>query len=571
MTSASCTHPQFAHVFDRARGIVTCTICGDVVSDTQLEVDPSFLAHNEGGRSTATTIGLRTAGFARPTMRSAQPLRGVPRPSVDVARKSIAAIARQLEISPDHAETAVGVYKTALSVNAVIGAKSAVLCACLYIVCRRNGTPHMILDFSDITKDPPFVIIGYMRTICRATYTALPPPDPSLYVARFALQLNFGEHAEEISVCALKVLRMMRDDWIHTGRRPLGPCAAALIVAARAFGYEVSIDDVAKLARLSASTIALRVDEFVSTPAATLTNVDEYQPSETTKPASFVRGRLHDARYDFDNDLRELTRLYYELIDEAKRGEPATSARCEKWQRFLLLNAQLQGPSTDGGVVNDRMKLQNLTCKEQLVILGVPQEHVRTPSRPKKLEASEITEGDLEQYRQLLAATGGVTFDALKNPDVLHELTREGEHTLSYSHIVDKFADVEVLSISSNEEVIEDYVIRDLEVRISKRKALDIACPVTTPSEPASAPCEPEVPSQPSQLFPICKKEAARKRKRISQPAGSVLESVSQALRGRGAGQIDLANLDALLPGASAPSEAAESAEDHNDNEWPVD
>nr|CCC52548.1 putative transcription factor, fragment [Trypanosoma vivax Y486] len=234
---SGCTHPASAQYNDRANGIITCTLCGDVVQDPQFELDPVFA---RGEKSTR----LRSLGHLRPTRGVINLRLSSARPSIEAARRGMTSFARQLAVSDDMVETALAVYKMAVSMNAVSGARPVVLCAALYAVCRRERTSHMVYDFAEVAGENPYDILSYMQLICETTHTDLPVIDPSCMVHRFAEQLNLGHQTAAVVICALKVLRAMRDDWIACGRRPMGVCVAALLVACYMFNIPRSPDEV---------------------------------------------------------------------------------------------------------------------------------------------------------------------------------------------------------------------------------------------------------------------------------------------------------------------------------------
>ncbi|MED6253612.1 transcription factor TFIIIB subunit brf1 [Ataeniobius toweri] len=56
-------------------------------------------------------------------------------------------------------DTAFNFYKMALNKSLTRGRKSAhVMAACIYLVCRTEGTPHMLLDLSDILQVNVYVL-----------------------------------------------------------------------------------------------------------------------------------------------------------------------------------------------------------------------------------------------------------------------------------------------------------------------------------------------------------------------------------------------------------------------------
>eukprot|EP00758_Cryptobia_borreli_P019785 Tbor_TRINITY_DN9092_c0_g1::TRINITY_DN9092_c0_g1_i1::g.17768::m.17768/K15196/BRF1, GTF3B; transcription factor IIIB 90 kDa subunit len=249
-----CLHPSQAQYYDRGRGTMTCALCGEVINDQQLELDPSF---SRGDR--ATVPGNRQAGFARPVRSSVLNSPATQRPSIENARRSMSAIARQLDICADHIEMAVAIFKLAVNTNVISGSRPPVLCACLYAVCRREYSPHMLLDFADAIREPPSKILSHLKLICRATSTKLPAPDPSFYIERISKEIGVPDDlCLPVAVLGIKIIRAMDREWITYGRRPLGLCAAATMVAANAYGVKVSLEKVVNISRLAVQTIMKR-------------------------------------------------------------------------------------------------------------------------------------------------------------------------------------------------------------------------------------------------------------------------------------------------------------------------
>jgi transcription factor IIIB subunit 2 len=186
----SCPHPPAAQYVDRARGTVTCTICGEVVNDQHLELDPAFARASDAISKPANA--MRQLGVPRPTKMTGHVLPTSHRPSVEVARRAIKSISRTLHISDELVDKATGLYKIAVNANVVAGARTSVLCACLYAICRREGTSHMLYDFADATKECPYKILRDMKSICHATHTVVPVMDLSVLVIRLAEELDLG-------------------------------------------------------------------------------------------------------------------------------------------------------------------------------------------------------------------------------------------------------------------------------------------------------------------------------------------------------------------------------------------
>ena len=58
----------------------------------------------------------------------------------------------------------------------------------------------------------------------------IPIVDPSLFIARFASKLDFGDRQGQVIRVALRLVQRLDRDWIQTGRRPAGICAASKFV-----------------------------------------------------------------------------------------------------------------------------------------------------------------------------------------------------------------------------------------------------------------------------------------------------------------------------------------------------
>ena len=76
-------------------------------------------------------------------------------------RRKIQAIINALKLPDRFTDMAQRFYTLALNSNFVRGRRTNyVVAACLYIVCRREKTSHMLIDFSDLLQvnDPQYLI-----------------------------------------------------------------------------------------------------------------------------------------------------------------------------------------------------------------------------------------------------------------------------------------------------------------------------------------------------------------------------------------------------------------------------
>nr|XP_013038447.2 transcription factor IIIB 90 kDa subunit isoform X1 [Anser cygnoides] len=168
-----------------------------------------------------------------------------------------------------------------------------VIAACLYLVCRTEGTPHMLLDLSDLLQVNVYVLGKTFLLLARELCINAPAIDPCLYIPRFAHMLEFGDKNHEVSMTALRLLQRMKRDWMHTGRRPSGLCGAALLVAARMHDFRRTVKEVIRVVKVCESTLRKRLTEFEDTPTSQLT-IDEFMKidlEEECDPPSFTAGQ----------------------------------------------------------------------------------------------------------------------------------------------------------------------------------------------------------------------------------------------------------------------------------------
>ncbi|XP_053108512.1 transcription factor IIIB 90 kDa subunit isoform X3 [Hemicordylus capensis] len=187
-----------------------------------------------------------------------------------------------------------------------------VIAACLYLVCRTEGTPHMLLDLSDLLQVNVYVLGKTFLLLARELCINAPAIDPCLYIPRFAHMLEFGDKNHEVSMTALRLLQQMKRDWMHTGRRPSGLCGAALLVAARMHDFRRTVKEVIRVVKVGESTLRKRLTEFEDTPASQLT-IDEFMTidlEEECDPPSFTAGqrklKIQQLEKELSKKLEEL-------------------------------------------------------------------------------------------------------------------------------------------------------------------------------------------------------------------------------------------------------------------------
>jgi transcription factor IIIB subunit 2 len=272
---------------------LVCIVCGTVLEESTIVSEIAFADTDTGSAVIGQFVGEH-----------GKKVRGVPgyqRQSREITiqngRRRIAQIAGALKLKGHHIEAAGRIFLLAVQHNFIQGRKTQnVVAACLYIICRREKTPHMLIDFSDVLQTNVYVLGHTYLKLCRVLNIQPPLIDPSLYIHRFAAQLEFGEKEQEVANTALRIVQRMKRDWIQTGRRPAGICGAGLLIAARLHGFRRTQKEIIHVVRICDVTLRKRLYEFGETPSSSLTpkEFDTIDLEAECDPPAFTRARLKE-------------------------------------------------------------------------------------------------------------------------------------------------------------------------------------------------------------------------------------------------------------------------------------
>ncbi|BDA42484.1 probable transcription factor IIIB 90 kDa subunit at N-terminal half [Coccomyxa sp. Obi] len=273
---------------DEANGFSCCTSCGRVLDEVAFSNEVTF-TKGAGGVSTADGQFVSDVAASRGLGRiSGGRLYGYQldshERSLNKGRSEVAQLVDRLRIAPrdDTIEAASRLYALALQRNFTRGRRTAlVAAACLYIVCRQDSKPFMLIDFSDALQVNVFTLGAVFLHLCKLLRLEehpmfQRPVDPSLYLHRFANRLGVSDKFHAVTNTALRLVASMKRDWMQTGRRPSGICGAALFISAHIHGIEKSKRDVVNIVHVGEATLAKRVKEFALTTSGDLT-VEEFE------------------------------------------------------------------------------------------------------------------------------------------------------------------------------------------------------------------------------------------------------------------------------------------------------
>ncbi|XP_023111906.1 transcription factor IIIB 90 kDa subunit isoform X1 [Felis catus] len=336
---------------DAARGDAVCTGCGSVLEDNIIVSEVQFVENSGGGSSAVGQFVSLDGAGKTPTLGGgfhvnlgkesrAQTLQN--------GRRQIHHLGNQLQLNQHCLDTAFNFFKMAVSKHLTRGRKMAhVIAACLYLVCRTEGTPHMLLDLSDLLQVNVYVLGKTFLLLARELCINAPAIDPCLYIPRFAHLLEFGEKNHEVSMTALRLLQRMKRDWMHTGRRPSGLCGAALLVAARMHDFRRTVKEVISVVKVCESTLRKRLTEFEDTPTSQLT-VDEFMKidlEEECDPPSYTAGQRKLRLKQVPAALFQLEQVLSKKLEEVE-GEIST------YQDAIENELESSRPKAKGALAN---------------------------------------------------------------------------------------------------------------------------------------------------------------------------------------------------------------------------
>ncbi|KDD72637.1 hypothetical protein H632_c3093p0, partial [Helicosporidium sp. ATCC 50920] len=213
---------------DETGGYTCCVQCGRVLEEGAFSNDVTFVK-DAGGESAVMGQFVGDGGVARGVGRLhmgrlyAHAADSHERAQAK-GRTEIAALVDQLGVRPreDSVEASHRLYRLALQRGFTRGRRTASVAAvCLYVICRQESKPFLLIDFSDRLGVNVFalgaIFLQLLRLLRLDEHPALSgPADPSLYIHRFATALGFGDASAHraVSNTARRLVASMNRDWI---------------------------------------------------------------------------------------------------------------------------------------------------------------------------------------------------------------------------------------------------------------------------------------------------------------------------------------------------------------------
>uniref|UniRef100_A0A665X5N3 Transcription factor IIIB 90 kDa subunit n=1 Tax=Echeneis naucrates TaxID=173247 RepID=A0A665X5N3_ECHNA len=295
---------------DQARGSAVCTGCGSVLEDNIIVSEVQFV---EGSGGVSSAVGQFVSADVKAPLLGSGFHTSVGKESraqtLQNGKRQIQQLGSQLQLNQHCLDTAFNFFKMVVNKHLTRGRKTEhVIAACLYLVCRTEGTPRILAVAVNV-----YILGKTFLLLARELCINAPAIDPCLYIPRFAHMLEFGVKTHEVSMTALRLVQRMKRDWMHTGRRPSGLCGAALLVAARMHKFRRTVKDVISVVKVCQNTLRKRLTEFEDTPTSQLT-IDEFMRVDLEQecdPPSFIAAQ-HKAK------MQQLEQELAKKLDEVE-------------------------------------------------------------------------------------------------------------------------------------------------------------------------------------------------------------------------------------------------------------
>ncbi|XP_011032206.1 PREDICTED: transcription factor IIIB 90 kDa subunit-like isoform X1 [Populus euphratica] len=266
-------------------GIVSCSRCGKVLEFSYLSSEASFVKSRSGESHVAGSF-----------VRSVESENASRERLYERARDGMLNIKNGLGMGENLGivNQAMVYYRIAVERNFTRGRRTdQVQAACLYIACRENRKPYLLIDFSIYLQINIYVLGAVFLQLCKVlnlTEHAICQKlhDPSIFIHKYTASLSGGKN-KEISDDALTIIASMNYHWIQTGRTPSALWGAALYISALSHGLNCSKSDILRLVHVCGKTLSKRLVEFENTESGSLTIEELNAKVEELKESSLPR------------------------------------------------------------------------------------------------------------------------------------------------------------------------------------------------------------------------------------------------------------------------------------------
>ncbi len=279
-----CTGTSF--IIDRFTGEITCSACGLVIFEDNLNSSPEWRAYSPEEKQTRARAGYPTSlrhfnmGFsttflphhdhggkllsseARQKMHRLQ--RWQSRAQMQSSRDrnllqamaELSRLADHLNIPPHVTENAAFIYRKALYNKLVRGRSiQAITAASLYLACRVMKLPRKLNMFSASSNRTTKEISRCYRLLHRTLNIEIPIDDPEKYIPKIASNARLNQSVQNT---AIQLIHTAQKRHAVVGKSPVAIAAAALYIASRLEATPVTQKAIAVAADVTEVTIRNR-------------------------------------------------------------------------------------------------------------------------------------------------------------------------------------------------------------------------------------------------------------------------------------------------------------------------
>jgi transcription initiation factor TFIIIB Brf1 subunit/transcription initiation factor TFIIB len=252
--------------FNHREGKINCNFCGFLIEDNLVSQEISFEEKSEKKNSFK-------GQFIRNSNQNEYLTKNKNYEIILLSgRRKLNQLSNSLKLKPVYQEKAFKLFTLAFQKKFSNIYKLHFLCiSCLYTICRREKTSHLLLDFSDITQIQTNKICTFFLKLVKILNINIPVIDPCLFIHRFIFQLNFGKKSFSITKSSLRLIARMKREWITTGRRPGGLCGAAILLAAKMHGIHKTQKEISNVVRIGDIALRMRLREINRTSISNMT------------------------------------------------------------------------------------------------------------------------------------------------------------------------------------------------------------------------------------------------------------------------------------------------------------
>jgi len=274
-------------VTDPRTGEVTCTVCGYVIQEKDVDMGPEWrnideeeesrsragaplsIMYRDHGLSTVIdkigedATGKKLPKEAREKMLRLKKLDATSQVNSSETRNLQQAVnilqvyVDKLHLSPAVSERAMLIYRKALKAGLVRGRSiKSIMAAATYAACRQMGTPRDLREFERayLAVKRKTIAQGY-RLLLKHLGLKVPVADPSIYLNKIASKVGLDQKTVQE---ALRILAEAVARGATVGKDPVGIAAAALYMACQETTQNLTQKDIARAAGVTEVTVRNR-------------------------------------------------------------------------------------------------------------------------------------------------------------------------------------------------------------------------------------------------------------------------------------------------------------------------